>query len=53
MTLFVAELTVNRNIAEFIATNKNKSYFQHNSSMLVYDKDKNLKEEIQDVLASA
>ena len=53
MTLFVAELTVNRNIAEFIATNKNKSYFQHNSSMLVYDQDKNLKEEIQDVLASA
>lgn len=39
MTLFVAELTVNRNIANFIAKNGSDAYYKHNSSMLIYNED--------------
>lgn len=53
MTLFVAELTVNRNIANFIAKHGSDSYFKHNSSMLIYNEDDKLTGEIDQLLDEA
>ena len=53
MTLFVAELTVNRNIANFIAKHGSDAYFKHNSSMLVYNEDDKLTGEIDQLLDEA
>ena len=53
MTLFVAELTVNHNIANFIAKHGSDSYFKHNSSMLIYNEDDKLTGEIDQLLDEA
>lgn len=53
MTLFVAELTVNKNIANFIAKNGSDAYYKHNKSMLVYDQDAQLSGEIDQMLDEA
>lgn len=53
MTLFVAELTVNRNIANFIAKHGSDAYFKHNSSMLIYNEDDKLTGEIDQLLDEA
>ena len=53
MTLFVAELTINKNIANFIAKHGSESYFKHNKSMLIYNEDDKLNNEINDVLEEA
>ena len=53
MTLFVAELTINKNIANFIAKHGSESYFKHNKSMLIYNEDDKLKNEIDNMLEEA
>lgn len=53
MTLFVAELTVNRNIANFIAKNGSDAYYKHNSSMLIYNEDDKLNGQIDQLLDEA
>ena len=53
MTLFVTELTVNKNIASFIACYGCDSYHKHNKSMLIYDEDKKLENEIDELLDDA
>lgn len=50
MTLFATELTVNKNIADFIARYKNAAYFEHNGSMLIYDEEERLTTEIDNLL---
>ena len=50
MTLFTTELTVNKALADFIATYGCKSYFDNNSSMLVYNEDEKLSSEIEDFM---
>lgn len=52
MTLFATELTVNKFIADFIARYGSDSYFQHNSSMLIYNEQDDLTEEIDEFMNS-
>lgn len=53
MTLFVAELTMNRNIANLIACYGSDAYYKHNSSLLVYNEDDALNHEIEQLLDEA
>lgn len=50
MTLFVAELTINKNIANFITKHGSESYFKHNKSLLIYNEDDKLNNEIDTML---
>lgn len=53
MTLFVAELTINKNIANFITKHGSESYFKHNKSLLIYNEDDKLNNEIDTMLEEA
>ena len=50
MVLFVTELTVNIYAAGFIARWGSPDYYLYNKDLLVYDQDRNLKQEIDDLL---
>ena len=50
MTLFVTELTLNRQAAAFINTYGNEEYYNHNSTMLIYDESQKLDDEINELL---
>lgn len=50
MTLFAAELTVNKALADFIARYGCDSYFENNKSMLIYDEDKKISSEIDTLI---
>lgn len=50
MTLFVTELTLNRQAAAFINTYGNEEYYNHNSTMLIYDESQKLDAEIDELL---
>ena len=49
MTLFATEVTVNRNVADFIARYGSDAYFKHNKSLLTLDQEKKITEEISKV----
>lgn len=51
MTMFVTKLTVNKYIADYLAQYKNDEYFKHNGSMLIFDEDNELNNEIDAMLA--
>lgn len=52
MTLFATELTVNKNISNFISRYGCDAYFNNNKDMLIYDADDRLQDEIGRMLSA-
>ena len=46
MLIFITELTVNQNAAAFINRFGCKAYFRHNKNLLVYDRVREINEEL-------
>lgn len=53
MTMFAAELTVNKSIANFIACYGSNAYRKHNKGLLIYDEENSLQTEIDGLLDRA